>query len=38
MIGDNDSDVLSGQNAGCNGIKIKNNSDLPDIIKQILEN
>ena len=38
MIGDNDSDVLAGQNAGCKSIKIKNNSDLPDTIKKILEN
>ncbi len=38
MIGDNDSDVLSGQNAGCKSIKIKNNSDLPNTIKYILKN
>ena len=38
MIGDNDSDVLAGQNAGCKSIKIKNNSDLPNTIKYILKN
>jgi histidinol-phosphate phosphatase family protein len=37
MIGDNDSDVSAGQNAGCKSIKIKNNSDLPNIIKYILK-
>lgn len=35
MIGDNDSDVLAGQNAGCRSIKI-DNSNLPDVIKKIL--
>ena len=38
MIGDNDSDVLAGKNAGCQGVKIENNSDLPNTIKHILKN
>ena len=36
MIGDNESDVLAGQQAGCNTIQIKNNNELVDVIKQIL--
>jgi len=38
MIGDNDSDILAGKNAGCKNIKIENNSNLPDMIKYILKN
>lgn len=38
MIGDNDSDVLAGLNAGCKGVKIDSNADLPNIVNQIIEN
>jgi len=37
MIGDNDSDVLCAKNAGCKGVKIKIQSELLDIIKNIVE-
>ena len=37
MLGDNDSDVLCAQNAGCKGIKIENQSKLLDVIKNIVE-
>ena len=36
MIGNNDSDVLAGKNAGCKSIKIDSNSDLPSTIEKIL--
>jgi len=38
MIGDNNSDILAGQNAGCKSIKIKNNLDLPIILQDLLKN
>ncbi len=38
FIGDNDSDVLAGKNAGCTGIKIKNNFDLPNTINELIKN
>ena len=38
MIGDNDSDVFAGENAGCKGIKIKNNMDLPNTINELIKN
>lgn len=37
MIGNNDSDVLAGKNAGCRSIKVNNNSDLPNAIEKILK-
>ena len=37
MIGNNDSDVLAGKNAGCKSIKIKNNSELNNAIESILD-
>ncbi|KAF6245790.1 HAD family hydrolase [Nitrosopumilus sp. b2] len=37
IIGDNDSDVLAGHNAGCKGIKT-DNSNLPSAIEKILKN
>lgn len=36
MIGDNDSDVMAGENVGCKSLKIKNNHELESIIKIIL--
>jgi len=36
MIGDNESDILSGQNAGCHTLKISHNNELISSINQIL--
>lgn len=38
MLGDNDTDVLCAQNAGCKGIKIENQSELFNIIQNIIQN
>lgn len=36
MIGDNDSDIVAGENVGCKSIKIKNNYELENVVKMIL--
>jgi len=36
MIGDNDSDIIAGENVGCKSLKIKNNQELENIINVIL--
>ena len=36
MIGDNDSDIIAGENVGCKSIKIKNNYELENVVKIIL--
>ena len=36
MIGDNESDILSGQNAGCHTLKISHNNELIASINKIL--
>ena len=37
MLGDNDTDIIAGQKAGCRSIKVNYNSDLPLAIEKILE-
>jgi histidinol-phosphate phosphatase family protein len=36
MIGDNDTDVIAGENAGCKSVKIMNNFELVNTINNIL--
>ena len=36
IIGDEDTDIILGQNVGCNAIKIETNSDLKEAVFQII--
>lgn len=37
IIGNNDADILAGENAGCKDIKINSNNDLPNIVNQLIK-
>jgi D-glycero-D-manno-heptose 1,7-bisphosphate phosphatase len=36
MVGDNDTDIIAGENVGCKSIKIKNNHELENAVNVIL--